>query len=67
MGCKKIPDLIELDTFDGDYFQYEEAVYASYKETFENHKFYMDGKPINHKKYPYPYYHQINPLMISLI
>lgn len=29
MGCEKIPDLIELDTYNGDYFQYEEAVYAS--------------------------------------
>lgn len=52
MSCEKIPNLIELDTFDGDYFQYEEAVYASYKDTFENHKFYMNGKPINHKKHP---------------
>lgn len=52
MNCDKIPALVELSTYDGDYSKYEEAVYALYDETFQNHKFYLDGKPINHKKHP---------------
>lgn len=49
MQCKTIPNLIELDSYDGDYEQYENAVY---KITFENNQFYFKGKRIAHKKHP---------------
>ncbi len=52
MGCDKIPTIIEMDSFDGDYEKYEEAVYNIYKETFEKQKFYWNDKTIEHKKHP---------------
>lgn len=52
MQCKTIPNLIELDSYDGDYEQYENAVYNAYKITFENNQFYFKGKRIAHKKHP---------------
>ena len=52
MNCEKVPSIIELDSFDGDYFKYEDAVYLVYKQTFENHQFFFFCKPIKHKKYP---------------
>lgn len=52
MQCKTIPELIELDNYNGDYKQYENAVYDLYNITFENHQFYFKGKRIVHKKYP---------------
>lgn len=41
MNCEKVPSIIELDSFDGDYFKYEDAVYLVYKQTFENHQFFL--------------------------
>ncbi len=52
MQCKKIPELICLDTYNGNYFEYEAAVYSQYEETYENKKFYYNGKPIYQKKIP---------------
>lgn len=52
MSCKKIPDLIELDLFGGDYEQYEEAVYSLYKTTFEEKSFSYNNKPIVQKIIP---------------
>lgn len=52
MSCKKIPDLIELDSFGGDYEQYEEAVYSLYKTTFEEKSFSYNNKPIVQKIIP---------------
>lgn len=52
MSCGNIPEIIELDQYDGDYAKYEEAVYCKYQETFENDKFSFEGKNIAHKKHP---------------
>lgn len=52
MICEKIPPIIELDSYDGNYEEYENAIYSAYESTFENNKFYWEGKPINEKKVP---------------
>ena len=53
MQCDKIPEIIKLEQYGGDYEQYEEAVYSLYKRTFENDKFFFREKNIEQKKYPY--------------
>lgn len=52
MACDKIPDIIELDTYNGDYEKYEEIIYSVYLETFEWEKFIWENKPIVQKKHP---------------
>ncbi len=52
MKCDTIPEIIELDNFDGNYEKYEEAVYLSYKTTFEGQEFFWGNKRIAHKKHP---------------
>ncbi|MDE6747462.1 MAG: hypothetical protein K2K21_00115 [Lachnospiraceae bacterium] len=52
MNCDYIPQIIEIDDYDGNYEEYENAIYAAYQETFENQSFYWDGKPIQQKKHP---------------
>lgn len=52
MQCKKIPEIIELDTYNGDYQLYEDAVYNLYKTTFEQNSFSFDGKRISQKRIP---------------
>ena len=52
MCCEHIPPIIELDSYNGDYEAYEDAIYAAYQTTFENHKFFFNGKPIFQKKHP---------------
>lgn len=52
MDCEHIPQIIEYDSFNGNYEAYENAIYAAYQTTFENHNFFWDGKPIYQKKHP---------------
>ena len=52
MICDRIPDLILMNDYGGDYEQYEAAVYALYNETFAEEQFYWGDKPIRHKKHP---------------
>ena len=43
MDCEHIPQIIEYDSFNGNYEAYENAIYAAYQTTFENHNFFWDG------------------------
>ncbi|MBR3785979.1 MAG: hypothetical protein IKJ77_06215 [Firmicutes bacterium] len=52
MCCERIPDLIYLRDYDGDYQKYEDAAYQLYLTTLGTHYFEWNGKPIRHKKHP---------------
>lgn len=52
MSCDSVPEIIALDSYDGNYQAYEEAVYEAYKRTFEDHTFFINGIRIAHKKHP---------------
>lgn len=52
MGCNKIPALIEINDYDGDYAVYEQKVYEIYDNTFGKHEYEYQGKKVIHKKYP---------------
>ena len=52
MCCERIPDLIFMEDYDGDYEKYEAAVYSLYNESFAKERFYWGDKPIRHKKHP---------------
>ena len=53
MECSKIPDLVTLSDYSGNYAEYEEATYKIYKDTLGEKQFYWEGKPIKHKKHPF--------------
>lgn len=40
MKCKHIPQIIEYDSYDGNYEEYENAIYAAYQSTFENQELF---------------------------
>lgn len=50
--CEKLPAIIELNDYDGDYLKYESVVYETFYNTFECKKFYWNNKPIYQKKHP---------------
>jgi hypothetical protein len=52
MACDKVPKIIELDDYGGEYQPYEDAVYNVYQESFESKQFFYNGKRIAHKRYP---------------
>ncbi len=52
MNCHKIPKLIELDSYNGDYSLYENAVYNAYQTTYGSLQFSFNGLPIHQKKMP---------------
>ena len=62
MVCAIIPEIIELESFGGDYEKYEDAVYATYKRTFENQKFYLENKCIDpiYKDKPGTFWHIVS-------
>ena len=52
MSCNHIPNIIELDSYNGDYQKYEDAVYKVFEDTFADKQYYFRGKRIAHKKIP---------------
>ena len=52
MGCKKIPDLINYDDYEGDYKKYESDLYSAFDTSFGKKEYYFRGKKIKHKKNP---------------
>jgi len=52
MNCTTIPPIIELDSYNGNYAEYENAIYNAYQSSFEDHRFFWNEKPIVQKKYP---------------
>ena len=39
MKCDHIPQIIEYDSYDGNYEEYENDIYAAYQSTFESQEF----------------------------
>lgn len=52
MNCELVPDLIYLSDYNGNYQDYEAAVYQTYLDTFDAGSFSWNGKRIVHKKHP---------------
>ena len=52
MKCDHIPQIIEYDSYDGNYEEYENDIYAAYQSTFESQEFSWGEKPIRQKKHP---------------
>lgn len=52
MGCKKIPDLINYNDYEGDYKKYESDLYSAFDTSFGKKEYYFRGKKIKHKKNP---------------
>lgn len=44
--CAKLPSLIKFDDYDGNWEEYENALYSIFRSTFIENKQYFQGKPV---------------------
>jgi hypothetical protein len=52
LECKQIPPLVTLQEYNGDYFTYEEAIYALFTKDFVDARPIFKGKALGLKRHP---------------
>ncbi len=50
--CYKAPKITSLSDFNGDYEEYEKAIYNLFSKDFIDNQIFFNGKPVRHKRYP---------------
>lgn len=50
--CYKAPKITSLSDFNGDYEEYEKAIYNLFSKDFIDNQIFFNEKPVRHKRYP---------------